>query len=74
MNPILMASGDATAARHSGMSDGRVVDRKVVDTSHGAILYLESLSVSFDGFKALNDLNLTVDAGELRCVIGPTPC
>ena len=27
-----------------------------VDTTHGAILYLESISVVFDGFKALNDL------------------
>jgi urea transport system ATP-binding protein len=44
---------------------------KGVDTSHGAILYLESLSVSFDGFKRVNDLTLTIDAGELRCVIGP---
>src|SRR4029450_5799447 len=62
---------DATAARRSSISDGHVARRNVVDTSHGGILYLESLSVSFDGFKALNDLNLTVDAGELRCVIGP---
>lgn len=42
-----------------------------VDTSHGPILYVEDISVSFDGFKALNRLNLTVDAGELRCIIGP---
>jgi len=42
-----------------------------VDTSHGPILYLEDITVSFDGFKALNKLTLTVDAGELRCVIGP---
>ena len=69
MNPVLMAGGDAIA-RRSGASDGHVVT-KGVDTSHGAILYLESVSVSFDGFKALNDLTLTVDAGELRCVIGP---
>jgi urea transport system ATP-binding protein len=37
----------------------------------GKILYLEHISVSFDGFKALNDLTLYVDAGELRCIIGP---
>jgi urea transport system ATP-binding protein len=37
----------------------------------GKILYLEKLTVSFDGFKALNDLTLYVDPGELRCVIGP---
>jgi urea transport system ATP-binding protein len=42
-----------------------------VDTSHRGILYLEGISVSFDGFKALNDLTLLVDDGELRCVIGP---
>ncbi len=42
-----------------------------LDTSHGVILYLEGISVSFDGFKAINDLNLYVDEGELRCIIGP---
>jgi urea transport system ATP-binding protein len=35
------------------------------------MLYLEDISVSFDGFKALNALTLYIDAGELRCVIGP---
>ena len=34
-------------------------------------LRLANLTVSFDGFKALNDLTLTVDPGELRCIIGP---
>ena len=34
-------------------------------------LYLEHLTVSFDGFKALNELSLYVDPGELLCVIGP---
>jgi urea transport system ATP-binding protein len=34
-------------------------------------LYLNGISVSFDGFKALNNLSLAIDAGELRCVIGP---
>jgi urea transport system ATP-binding protein len=42
-----------------------------VDVSHGTILYLDDITVSFDGFKALNKLTLTVDVGELRCVIGP---
>ena len=41
------------------------------DVSHGPILYLDDISVSFDGFKALNKLTLTVMAGELRCIIGP---
>ena len=42
-----------------------------VDITHGPILYLDDITVSFDGFKALNKLTLTVEAGELRCVIGP---
>lgn len=43
---------------------------KQVDISHGVLLYVEGLSVSFDGFKALNNLNLYVNDGELRCLIG----
>jgi urea transport system ATP-binding protein len=42
-----------------------------LDLSHGQILYLEDISVSFDGFKAIDQLNFYVDVGELRCVIGP---
>jgi len=34
-------------------------------------LYIEGLTVSFDGFKAVDDLNLYVDKDELRVVIGP---
>ncbi|MEX0740358.1 MAG: urea ABC transporter ATP-binding protein UrtD [Pseudohongiella sp.] len=40
------------------------------DVSHNVILYIEGLSVSFDGFKALNNLNLYINDGELRCLIG----
>ncbi|MGD2117209.1 MAG: urea ABC transporter ATP-binding protein UrtD [Chromatiales bacterium] len=42
-----------------------------LDLSHGTVLYMEDVSVSFDGFKAINDLNFYVNSGELRCVIGP---
>jgi urea transport system ATP-binding protein len=42
-----------------------------VNLAHGVVLYLNGVTVSFDGFKALNNLSLTIDAGELRCVIGP---
>lgn len=35
------------------------------------VLYLDGISVSFDGFKALNDLSLVVEQGEMRAVIGP---
>jgi urea transport system ATP-binding protein len=38
---------------------------------HGKRLYIEDVTVSFDGFKALNKLTLYVEPGELRCIIGP---
>jgi urea transport system ATP-binding protein len=49
-----------------------MLDEKLpaVDVSHTVLLYVEGLSVSFDGFKALNNLNLYIDDGELRCLIG----
>jgi urea transport system ATP-binding protein len=53
-----------------GVSYGRL-KQDGVDTTHGAILYLEDITVSFDGFKALNKLTLDISVGELRCIIGP---
>ncbi len=38
---------------------------------HDTLLYLDGVSVSFDGFKALNELSLYMIAGEMRAVIGP---
>ena len=46
-------------------------DIDALDLSHNVILYLDNITVSFDGFKALNKLSLSIDAGELRCIIGP---
>jgi urea transport system ATP-binding protein len=40
-------------------------------STHDNRLYLEEVTVSFDGFKALNNLSLYVDPGELLCIIGP---
>ena len=42
-----------------------------LDTGGKHILYMEDITVSFDGFKALNDLTLYIKPGELRCIIGP---
>ena len=36
-----------------------------------SLLYLDGVSVSFDGFRALNNLSLTIGAGEMRAIIGP---
>ncbi len=50
---------------------GRLVTSAEVDITHGRILYLEDVTVSFDGFKAINNLSLDIAPGELRCIIGP---
>src|SRR3954452_9084887 len=36
-----------------------------------ALLYLDGVTVSFDGFRALNDLSFTIEPGEMRAIIGP---
>ena len=36
-----------------------------------AMLYLDGISVSFDGFKALNELSFVIEPGEMRAIIGP---
>jgi urea transport system ATP-binding protein len=39
--------------------------------TQGMVLYLEDITVRFDGFKALDSLTLYIETGELRCIIGP---
>lgn len=53
------------------MNYGHAVAAPELDLSHLGILYLEDITVDFDGFRALNKLSLYIDDGELRCVIGP---
>ena len=36
-----------------------------------ALLYLDGVTVSFDGFKALNELSFVIEPGEMRAIIGP---
>ena len=36
-----------------------------------AMLYLDGVSVSFDGFRALNQLSLVIEPGEMHAIIGP---
>jgi urea transport system ATP-binding protein len=83
MTPELMEAGarvrqayvEREQERFSGggraASYGRVVQPGELDLAHGAILYLDDITVSFDGFRALDALSLSIDAGELRCIIGP---
>jgi urea transport system ATP-binding protein len=66
---------EATMRAVSGLGTGEVTIGHLatteLDASHGVVLYLEDITVSFDGFKALDALSLAIDVGELRCIIGP---
>jgi urea transport system ATP-binding protein len=63
-----MTSNATTANESGGFAH---VSTGGLDVTHGVVLYLEDISVSFDGFQALSKLSLSIDIGELRCVIGP---
>jgi urea transport system ATP-binding protein len=65
----LKAGQTESGGREAGFS--RIHTPGEVDVTHGRILYLEDVSVSFDGFKAINKLSLDIAPGELRCIIGP---
>ena len=86
MSPDLLEEGSArvekrlaslasksAATESGGRSAGfsRIATPGEVDITHGRILYLEDVHVSFDGFKAINGLSLDIAPGELRCIIGP---
>ncbi len=43
----------------------------IPDIKPNSVLYLNGVSVSFDGFKALNSLSIVIEPGELRAIIGP---
>lgn len=56
---------------HFNSKYGSLKHKNEIDLSHGCILYVEGVTASFDGFKALDDLNLYIDSGMLHCIIGP---
>ena len=65
------APGDDFGWEGEATGLARPVDASQLDTRHGDILYLDDITVSFDGFRALNKLTLDIAVGELRCIIGP---
>ena len=69
----IAATGSTGRTESGGRAAGfsRLVVPGQVDTAHGRILYLDGVNVSFDGFKAINNLSLDIAPGELRCIIGP---
>jgi urea transport system ATP-binding protein len=55
----------------AGQFNRRARRPPIPDTLLYKVLYLDKLTVTFDGFKALDSLTLDVEPGELRCIIGP---
>jgi urea transport system ATP-binding protein len=43
----------------------------MAERTTSAMLYLDGITVSFDGFRALNNLSFAVEPGEMRAIIGP---
>lgn len=48
-----------------------MTEKTTSEKAKKALLYLDGVSVSFDGFKALNELSLVLEPGEMRAIIGP---
>ena len=71
MTPDLMEQGAERLAHYRQKTGAVITDAEDVYFGQGVALYVDEISVSFDGFKALNKLSLTIDVGELRCIIGP---
>jgi urea transport system ATP-binding protein len=81
MTPELMEAGaQARAAHEARLSQsrqrgeggfGRPLQGAEPVFTQGVALFLEDVTVSFDGFRALHALSLQVAVGELRCIIGP---
>ncbi|HWD59169.1 MAG TPA: urea ABC transporter ATP-binding protein UrtD [Stellaceae bacterium] len=55
----------------SAAADTQLAEAQAAAPARDVLLYLNGITVSFDGFKALNDLSLFVEEGELRTIIGP---
>ena len=71
MNSLFPSTSPAADTRSEWRELREAAVRRKPPVTLGKILHLENLTVSFDGFKALNDLTLHVDPGELLCIIGP---
>ena len=56
---------------HTLESESTPVDAIAKRDLTEALLYLDGVTVTFDGFRALNALSFTVDPGEMRAIIGP---
>src|SRR5947207_15779708 len=65
--PKVLRAKTASANRTQRSERMNVMDTRATS----ALLYLDGVHVSFDGFHAINNLSLTLAPGEMRAVIGP---
>src|SRR5207237_3078967 len=65
--PIAPRAKTASANRIRRSERMNVMDSRATS----ALLYLDGVHVSFDGFHAINNLSLTLEPGEMRAIIGP---
>ena len=63
-----MTTAAATATETSARDSER---QALLHRAKSSALWIDNVTVSFDGFKALRELNLLLEPGELRCIIGP---
>ncbi len=73
---VLLPRGIVGSVRHwtsepGGAAGGGVTGRTMAERITTSMLYLDGITVSFDGFRALNNLSLAVEPGEMRAIIGP---
>src|SRR6266700_2974824 len=65
--PKALRAKTASANRTRRSERMNVMDARATS----ALLYLDGVHVSFDGFHAINNLSLTLAPGEMRAIIGP---
>ena len=63
--------GERILARRAGAAAGGMTGSPMAERTTTAMLYLDGITVSFDGFRALNNLSFAVEPGEMRAIIGP---
>jgi urea transport system ATP-binding protein len=74
IDPKPSPSGRVAKQRLSLLPKPKKIEQERVDAltrGRKALLCVDNVSVAFDGFKAITDLTLILDEGELRCIIGP---
>src|SRR5262249_40214633 len=63
--------GNGAGAQNGAIAQPRPAEEPMQPRTTSALLYLDGVTVSFDGFRALDNLSLAIEPGEMRAIIGP---